>query len=105
MGTPHRGSRTADIAAHIAKIVNTSLFGGALRSDLFESLRLASPVLNTISEQSRPLLRHLQIVSFYEQKALGASLVSNAMLILLKAPDSDRLWNLSLLLLTYQMNK
>jgi len=75
MGTPHRGSRTAGTAKLLSKIINAVSFGTAIRSDLLGVLKVSSKSLEDISLQSVPLLKELRIVSFYEQKPLGISLV------------------------------
>jgi hypothetical protein len=75
MGTPHRGSRTAGTAKLLSKIINTVSFGTAIRSDLLGVLKVSSKSLEDISLQSISLLKELRIVSFYEQKPLGISLV------------------------------
>ena len=78
MGTPHRGSRTAGPALHLSRIINAPFLGGAIRSDLVKALKVSSQNLEEISHLSLPLLQDLSIVSFYEQKPLGISLVCTA---------------------------
>jgi hypothetical protein len=78
MGTPHRGSRIANQAGILSRIINAATFGSAVRADLLNVLRLASRELEQISQLSVPLLKDLSIVSFYEQKPLGPSLVGYA---------------------------
>jgi pimeloyl-ACP methyl ester carboxylesterase len=77
MGTPHRGSRTAGPALHLSRIINSFSLGGAVRSELIKALQVSSETLLEISRSSVPLMKDLTIVSFYEQKPLGPSLVSN----------------------------
>jgi hypothetical protein len=82
MGTPHRGSRTAGPTLHLSRIINAPFFGGAIRSDLLKALRVSSKNLEEISYLSVPLLGDLSIVSFYEQKPLGISLVCVGLMFL-----------------------
>ena len=81
MGTPHRGSRTAGPVQLLSKIVNAAAFGTAIRSDLIGVLKVSSRTLEDISLLSIPLLKELRIVSFYEKKPLGISLVMHGVLI------------------------
>jgi alpha-beta hydrolase superfamily lysophospholipase len=78
MGTPHRGSRTAGPALHLSRIINGPFLGSAVRSELLKVLKVSSSSLMDISQNSVSLMKNLTIVSFYEQKPLGASLVSIA---------------------------
>lgn len=76
MGTPHRGSRTAGPALHLSRVINAPFPGWAVRSELLKVLKASSNTLIDISRLSVSLMKDLRIVSFYEQKSLGASLVS-----------------------------
>lgn len=75
MGTPHRGSCIASPARHLSRIINAVAIGAAVRSDLLDLLEITSAQLESISQLSIPLLDKLSIVSFYERKPLGPSLV------------------------------
>jgi ankyrin repeat domain-containing protein 50 len=75
MGTPHRGSRTAGPMLHLSNIINTFTLGGAIRVDLLKALRVSSKSLEEISTLSLQSLEKLSIISFYEQKPLGVSLI------------------------------
>ena len=75
MGTPHRGSRAATPARLLSKIINVATLGSAVRSDLIRTLQVSSVELETISRHATELLKALTIVSFYEQKPMGPTLV------------------------------
>lgn len=75
MGTPHRGSRVVSPASILSKIINLATLGTGIRSDLLQLLQPSSAELETISRHATFLLKELSIISFYEQKPLGASLV------------------------------
>lgn len=74
-GTPHRGSRSAGSGVAISRILNALSFGTTMRSDLIRALEVSSQELEVISMLSVNILFELPIVSFYEQKPLGRSLV------------------------------
>lgn len=76
MGTPHRGSRVANTARQIARIINITSLSSLVRSDLLAVLSMSSKELQHISQLSVPILKDLVIVSFYEQKPLGPTLVN-----------------------------
>jgi hypothetical protein len=76
MGTPHRGSRAATPAGLLSRIINTVTFGSAVRSDLIRTLHVSSVELETISRHATELLKGLSVVSFYEQRPIGPTLVS-----------------------------
>ena len=77
MGTPHRGSRTASLARNLSRIINTVTLGRGVRTALLDTLQVSSADLETISRHATQLLKPVSIVSFYETKPLGPSLVSD----------------------------
>ncbi|KAL0935808.1 ankyrin repeat protein [Colletotrichum truncatum] len=78
LGTPHRGSRLASPASILARIVNVATVGFGVRSSFLKLLQVSSSELESISLNATYLLADLDVISFYEQKALGPSLVSLA---------------------------
>lgn len=77
MGTPHRGSRSATQAQHLANIINVVTLGSGVRKELLKTLETSSRELETISRHATQLLKNFTIISFYERKPLiGSSLVS-----------------------------
>lgn len=87
MGTPHQGSRSASLARHLSRLVNITTFGTGVRSDLLEDLELSSGTLEQLSLLSVSLLKELAIVSFYEQKPIGPSLVCAAFRVIMVVTD------------------
>ena len=87
MGTPHRGSRSASHARLLSKIINTATLGRGVRSELLEFLKISSRSLEQISRQSVQILNPLSIVSFYEQKPLGPSLIVEPFSAILGLPN------------------
>ncbi|KFY32742.1 hypothetical protein V495_08780 [Pseudogymnoascus sp. VKM F-4514 (FW-929)] len=75
MGTPHRGSKAASTAQVLSKIINAATLGSLLRTDLLRTLKVASAELETISRHATHRLKHLSVISFYEKKPLGATLI------------------------------
>lgn len=75
-GTPHRGSRTADPAKILSRIVNVPTFGSAIRTDLLEALQVKSRELDSLSRLFRPIMSRVSVVSFYEQEPIAGRLVS-----------------------------
>lgn len=75
MGTPHRGSKIASPAQLLARIVNVATLGSLVRTDLLRALEVSSAELETISRHATLLLKSLAVISFYEQKPLGATVV------------------------------
>lgn len=87
MGTPHRGSRSASHARLLSKIINAATLGRGVRSELLEFLKISSRSLEQISRQSVQILNPLSIVSFYEQKPLGPSLIVEPFSAILGLPN------------------
>jgi hypothetical protein len=81
MGTPHRGSRSASQARNLSRIINVVTLGSAVRSELLQTLQVSSTDLETISRHAAQLLKTVSIVSFYETKPLGPSVVSGSLLM------------------------
>lgn len=75
LGTPHRGSRSASHAQLISRIINMASLGRGVRTELLRTLEISSGELETISRHAVQLLSKFPIVSFYERKPLGPSLV------------------------------
>lgn len=75
LGTPHRGSKVADLGKILSTIVNSLTLSAAIRSPLLNDLRSKSGVLQTISRQFVMRSKDLQIISFYETEVMvGGSL-------------------------------
>ncbi|KAF9891553.1 hypothetical protein FE257_004020 [Aspergillus nanangensis] len=87
MGTPHRGSRVASQARHLARIINITSLSKTVRSDLLGVLSMSSKVLQNISQLSVPILKDISIVSFYEQKPLGPTLIVESVSAILGLPN------------------
>ncbi|RYP68053.1 hypothetical protein DL771_006894 [Monosporascus sp. 5C6A] len=87
MGTPHRGSRAASPAGQLSKIINVATLGTGARSDLLDVLKVSSRVLDRVSRQSAQILQRLSIVSFYEQKPLGPTLIVEPFSAILGLPN------------------
>ena len=75
LGTPHRGSRSASYAQLASRILNIATLGRGVRAELLRTLEISSSELETISRHAVQLLKRFPIVSFYERKPLGPSLV------------------------------
>jgi hypothetical protein len=65
MGTPHQGSRLADWATIIGRIVKFANFGANTNADLLNSLKDSAPILFEISKSFADR-SGLAILSFYE---------------------------------------
>jgi protein SERAC1 len=76
MGTPHRASRTASPARNLTRIVNVLTVGATFKTHLLKTLEVSSSESDAISRRATHLMKNFPIVSFYEQKPLGATLVS-----------------------------
>ena len=107
MATPHQGSRSASLARHFSRIVNITTFGTGVRTELLQDLELSSGTLEQLSHLCVSLLEGLAIVSFYEQKPLGPSMVCASHLecktMLTKLPH--RLLSHSLLFWGFRMSE
>ncbi|EMD85651.1 hypothetical protein COCC4DRAFT_181892 [Bipolaris maydis ATCC 48331] len=76
-GTPHRGSRGADVRKAIARVINMCMrvpgitgIVGSIRDDLLTTLESNSRALNDLAVSSRNRLRDLEIVTFYETQTI-----------------------------------
>ncbi|KAF2279455.1 uncharacterized protein EI97DRAFT_492076 [Westerdykella ornata] len=76
-GTPHRGSKKADIAKIVGSVVNVCLrasqtagIARSIRDDLLTTLGSNSQALSDLAISSRNRLRNLEIVSFYETETM-----------------------------------
>ncbi|KAI1861556.1 hypothetical protein JX265_009523 [Neoarthrinium moseri] len=87
MGTPHRGSISASYASIFSRLANVATFGSGVRSDLLAALKTSSPILEQITQQSKNLLKSLSIISLYEQKPLGPSLIVEPFSAILGLPN------------------
>lgn len=77
-GTPHRGSKGADMGKVVARAVNMCLrasqtagFAGLIRDDLLKDLGINSQTLTDIAISSRNRLMNKDVVSFYETKTIS----------------------------------
>ncbi|KAH6627231.1 hypothetical protein B0J18DRAFT_163893 [Chaetomium sp. MPI-SDFR-AT-0129] len=87
LGTPHRGSRSASHAQLISRIINMASLGRGVRTELLRTLEISSGELETISRHAVQLLSKFPIVSFYERKPLGPSLVVESFSAILGLPN------------------
>lgn len=87
LGTPHRGSKSASQAQILSKIINTVTLGSGVRSDLLKTLKVSSSELETISRHATQPLKKVSIVSFYERKRLGVSLIVEPFSAILGLPN------------------
>jgi hypothetical protein len=76
-GTPHRGSKGADIGKLVGRVVNmflrtsqTAGIAGTIRDDLLTTLGSNSEALNDLAIASRNRLGNLGIVSFHETETM-----------------------------------
>jgi hypothetical protein len=76
-GTPHRGSKGADIGKVVGRVVNICLrvsqtagIAGSVRDDLLTTLGSNSQALSDLAISSRNRLRNLEIVTFHETETL-----------------------------------
>jgi len=77
MGTPHRGSRYADIGSTVSKVINFFGPAGSTRVDLLKLLQSNAEELWRVSQLFIEGSKDLQIISFYEcdRPGLGLPLV------------------------------
>ena len=78
LGTPHGGSEKASLGSVAATVLNAvesisllELALGRTRSDLVKMLRSRSPILEEVSLSFRNRVDDMEIVSFYETRALA----------------------------------
>ncbi len=88
LGTPHRGSRSASYAQLASRILNIATLGRGVRAELLRTLEISSSELEIISRHAVQLLGRFPIVSFYERKPLGPSLVRSIAVPLPLSPAS-----------------
>jgi hypothetical protein len=76
-GTPHRGSKGADIGKVVGRVVNACLrasqaarLAGSIREDLLATLGSNSQVLSDLAISSRNRLKNLEVVTFYETECM-----------------------------------
>ncbi|KAF2705809.1 hypothetical protein K504DRAFT_484184 [Pleomassaria siparia CBS 279.74] len=76
-GTPHRGSKGADIGKTVGRVVNMCLrvsqtagIAGLVRDDLLTTLGSNSQALSDLAVSSRNRLRNLEVVTFHETEAM-----------------------------------
>ncbi|TGJ72003.1 hypothetical protein EYR41_003922 [Orbilia oligospora] len=93
LGTPHRGSATAEIAKTVANFVNkpsiylgVGLFAGDIRTDLLEDLAYDSPKLTSISKTFQERAAVLMIYSFYESEKISGQVIVNRSSAILNVP-------------------
>ncbi|KAH0565544.1 hypothetical protein GP486_001057 [Trichoglossum hirsutum] len=73
LGTPHRGSGKANIAAVIANVIKITYPG--IKTQVLESLRRNSIVLQDLADDFRNMHSQLEIVSCYELKPEKVGLI------------------------------
>jgi hypothetical protein len=76
-GTPHRGSKGADVGKIVGKVVNVCLrasqaagIAGSIRDDLLTTLGSNSQALSDLAISSRNRLTNLEIVTFHETETM-----------------------------------
>ncbi|KAH7024721.1 ankyrin repeat-containing domain protein [Microdochium trichocladiopsis] len=87
MGTPHRGSTAANFAGFFSKLISIPTLSHTVGSDLLATLKTNSPTLEQITRQSKHRLASLSIISFFEQKPMGSSLVVEPFSAILGLPN------------------
>ncbi|KAH9877542.1 hypothetical protein IAQ61_002909 [Plenodomus lingam] len=97
-GTPHRGSKGADVGKIVGRVVNMCLrasqtagIAGTIRDDLLTTLGSNSQALSDLAVSSRNRLRDLDIVTFHETETMPglSELVVDPHSAILGLPDED----------------
>lgn len=70
MGTPHRGSDVADVAAVLLDAVQFGLFGYQVRSNLIKNLKTNSEFLQDLSDTFGRQAARLEIISCFETQTM-----------------------------------
>ncbi|KAK7997595.1 hypothetical protein PG989_005635 [Apiospora arundinis] len=66
LGTPHQGSKIADVGTVVGMIINLCSASPTIRTDLLDILKYDSAVLHQLSVSVRQRLEDLDVVTFYE---------------------------------------
>ncbi|KAK7976295.1 hypothetical protein PG989_014758 [Apiospora arundinis] len=66
LGTPHRGSKAADLGAVIGTIINICSLSTPIRTDLLRNLKYDSAALQQLTTSVRQRLADIEVVTFYE---------------------------------------
>ncbi|KAH7091508.1 hypothetical protein FB567DRAFT_490488 [Paraphoma chrysanthemicola] len=96
-GTPHRGSKGADIGKIVGRVVNVCLrastagVAGSVRDDLLATLKSNSKALSDLAISSRNRLRNLEIVTFHETETMPglSELVVDQHSAIMEVPGED----------------
>ncbi|KAF2029167.1 hypothetical protein EK21DRAFT_68331 [Setomelanomma holmii] len=97
-GTPHRGSKGADIGKVVARVANVCLrasqaagIAGSIRDDLLTTLGSNSQALSDLAVSSRNRLRNLEIVTFHETETMPglSELVVERHSAIMEVPGED----------------
>ncbi|KAL6709561.1 hypothetical protein ACN47E_001496 [Coniothyrium glycines] len=97
-GTPHRGSKGADIGKVVARAINmclrasqTARITGSIRDDLLTNLGINSQTLTDIAISSRNRLMNKDVVSFYETQTVPglSDLVVDQSSAIMEIPGED----------------
>ncbi|KAF1922717.1 ankyrin [Didymella exigua CBS 183.55] len=97
-GTPHRGSKGADIGKMVGRVVNMCLrasqtagLAGTIRNDLLTTLGSNSQALSDLAVSSRNRLRDLGIVTFHETETIPglSELVVDQHSAIMEIPGED----------------
>ena len=83
LGTPHRGSDSANLAVIVGRIVNVA--GAGVDTRILKTLQPRSEELETLSNEFKDVARHIMIRTYYERKethvpGVGKTLVSETSL-------------------------
>ncbi|KAF2848626.1 hypothetical protein T440DRAFT_500299 [Plenodomus tracheiphilus IPT5] len=97
-GTPHRGSKGADIGKTVGNVVNMCLcashiagIAGSVRADLLTTLESNSEALGELAVSSRNRLRNLEIGTFHETQTMPglSELVVEKHSAIMENPDEE----------------
>ncbi|PVH93685.1 hypothetical protein DM02DRAFT_661734 [Periconia macrospinosa] len=97
-GTPHRGSKGADIGKVVARTINlclrvsqTSRIAGPIRDDLLITLGSNSQELSDLAVSSRNRMRNLEVVTFHETETMPglSELIVDQQSAIMEMPGED----------------
>jgi hypothetical protein len=71
MGTPHRGSNTADLGSIGARVLEVASLGRSTNTEIIKQLRQGTKVLQEISTSFVAVASDLQIWTFVESDRMG----------------------------------
>jgi hypothetical protein len=69
-GTPHRGSKGADVGKIVGSASQAAGIAGSIRDDLLTTLGSNSQALSDLAISSRNRLTNLEIVTFHETETM-----------------------------------